>query len=384
MAKESTRTRVRRYPERGVYDRAVIDSILDEGLICHVGFLDDGQPVVIPTLYARIADDVYIHGSAASRMLRRLETGADVCLTVTLIDGLVLARAAFHHPVNYRSVVVFGRARVVTNPAEKSRALEAFTEQIVPGRWADIRPPIPRELKATTVLALPIDESSAKVRSGPPSDDAADYRRPTWAGVLPLRLSAGAPISDTGLAADITVPDYVRNYRRSAGVVRFGWPKRAAIQMEESAMGQEPGPEQRRLAALVGRWRTEGWTRETDGVPAQKIDAWDTYEWLPGGFALLHSVDARVGDEQVAGAEIIGWDPGHGCYVTQYFGTDGPSAYEATLADKGGRLEWSMHSDSNRFTGTFTDDGNAIAGHWEQLDEAKQWRPWMDITLTRQ
>jgi nitroimidazol reductase NimA-like FMN-containing flavoprotein (pyridoxamine 5'-phosphate oxidase superfamily) len=194
----------------------VIDAILDEGLVCHVGFVDDGMPVVIPTLYARVGDVVYLHGSAASRMLRRLGTGADVCVTVTLLDGVVLARSAFHHSANYRSVVVFGRARIVDDPAEELVALEAFAEHIVQGRWNDVRPPNARELKATTVLALQLGEASAKVRSGPPSDDEADYQRPTWAGVIPLRLTAGAPISDAHLPAGVTVPGYARDYRRSA------------------------------------------------------------------------------------------------------------------------------------------------------------------------
>lgn len=166
----SARTRVRRLPKRGVYERGTIAAILDEGVVGHIGFVHDGQPAVIPTLYARVEDLVYIHGSAASRMLRTLTGGADFCLTVTLLDGLVLARSAFHHSANYRSVVVFGRARLVADRTEKLAALEAFAEQIVPGRWAEVRPPNARELKATTVLALPLTEASAKIRSGPPSD----------------------------------------------------------------------------------------------------------------------------------------------------------------------------------------------------------------------
>jgi uncharacterized protein len=210
----SARTRVRRLPKRGVYERAVIEAILDEGLVCHVGFIDGGHPVVIPTLYARVGAVVYIHGSAASRMMRTLEDGADVCLTVTLLDGLVLARSAFHHSANYRSVVVFGRARLVAGRAEKLAALEAFAEQVAPGRWGDVRPPNARELKATTVLALPLSEASAKVRSGPPSDDKEDYARDVWAGVIPLRLVAGAPEPDPRLPPGVAVPDYVRDYRR--------------------------------------------------------------------------------------------------------------------------------------------------------------------------
>jgi hypothetical protein len=149
-------------------------------------------------------------------------------------------------------------------------------------------------------------------------------------------------------------------------------------------MAHEPVPEQERLAALVGRWRTQGWTRETAEAPAARIDAVDTYEWLPGRYALLHSVDARVGDEQVEGAEIIGWDLSRGAYVTQYFGSDGPSAYEASLTEQDGALVWSMRSSADRFTGTFGDDGNTITGHWERLDSRHEWRPWMDITLTKE
>jgi uncharacterized protein len=214
MTSGNARTRVRRLPERGVYDRAVIDAILDEGVVCHVGFVQDGQPVVIPTLYARVGDVVFVHGSAASRMLRRLSAGADVCLTVTLVDGLVLARSAFHHSINYRSVVVFGRARVVDDTAEKLAALEAFAEHIVPGRWRDIRPPNAQELKATSILALRLDEASAKVRSGPPKDDDADYGLATWAGVLPMEIAYGAPINDPRLPTDMLAPEYVRNYKR--------------------------------------------------------------------------------------------------------------------------------------------------------------------------
>jgi nitroimidazol reductase NimA-like FMN-containing flavoprotein (pyridoxamine 5'-phosphate oxidase superfamily) len=210
----TTRTRVRRIPERGVYDRAVIDAILDEGLLCHVGFVHDGQPVVIPTLYARVGDVVYVHGSAASRMLRTLSNESDVCLTVTLLDGLVLARSAFHHSANYRSVVVFGLARRVDDAAEKLAALEAFAEHVAPGRWADVRRPTALELKATTVLALPLLEASAKVRSGPPIDDDEDYARDTWAGVIPLQLAAGLPETDARAPAGVAVPGYALEYRR--------------------------------------------------------------------------------------------------------------------------------------------------------------------------
>ncbi len=190
------RTRVKRLPKRGVYDKAQIYSILDEGFICHAGFAVDGQPYVIPTGYARVDDQIYIHGSAASRMLRALDRGIDVCITVTLVDGFVLARSAFHHSMNYRSVVVLGKARLVSDPEEKMEALRHFTNHILPGRWEEVREPTAQELKATTVLALPLEEVSAKVRTGPPVDDEEDYSLPIWAGVVPLRWKVSEPIPD--------------------------------------------------------------------------------------------------------------------------------------------------------------------------------------------
>jgi nitroimidazol reductase NimA-like FMN-containing flavoprotein (pyridoxamine 5'-phosphate oxidase superfamily) len=190
------RTKLRRLPKRGAHDRPTIDAILDEALLSHIGFVHDGRPAVIPTLHARVGDEVLIHGSAASRMLRALATGVDLCLSATLIDGLVLARSAFHHSVNYRSVVLYGQARLITEPDAKERALEAFTDRLVAGRWADVRWPTRKELKATTVLTLPIEEGSAKVRSGPPIDDEPDYALDVWAGVVPLALARGAPVED--------------------------------------------------------------------------------------------------------------------------------------------------------------------------------------------
>src|SRR5882724_1627732 len=182
----TARTQVRRIPNRGAYDRAQVWSILDEGRVCHVGFAVDGQPYVIPTGYARLAYEIFIHGSAASRMLRELGEGIEVCVTVTLIDGLVLARSAFHHSMNYRSVVILGHARVVSDPVEKMMALCCFTNHVVPGRWEKVRPPTDQELKGTSVLALKLDEVSAKIRTGGPVDDPEDRDLPVWAGVLPL------------------------------------------------------------------------------------------------------------------------------------------------------------------------------------------------------
>ncbi len=210
----SIRTKVKRLPARGHYDSETINAILDEALVCHVGFSVDGQPYVIPTSYARVGDMLYIHGSAASRMLREITKGIEICVTVSLIDGLVLARSAFHHSINYRSVLILGQATLVEDIDEKNRALEAITEHIVPGRWTAVRPPTELELKGTSVLSLPISEASAKVRTGPPVDDEEDYALDVWAGVLPMSLETGNPIADPRIKAGIEVPDYVQNYRR--------------------------------------------------------------------------------------------------------------------------------------------------------------------------
>jgi nitroimidazol reductase NimA-like FMN-containing flavoprotein (pyridoxamine 5'-phosphate oxidase superfamily) len=196
----SERTRVRRLPKRAAYDRATVDAILDEALVCHLAFAADGQPFAIPTAFARIGDHVYVHGATASRTLRAA-AGAPVCLTVTLIDGLVLARSAFHHSMNYRSVVVLGAAEEVTGEGERLAAMRALVDKVSPGRWADIRPPSPQELKATTILRLSLAEASAKIRSGPPIDDEEDLALPCWAGVVPLALTASAPIPDAGVTA---------------------------------------------------------------------------------------------------------------------------------------------------------------------------------------
>jgi uncharacterized protein len=208
------RTTLKRLPKRGVYDRDVVYAILDEALICHVGFTVNDRPIVIPTGFGRVDDRLYIHGSQASRMLRTVGVGIDVCITVTLLDGLVLARSAFHHSMNYRSVVIFGRASVIENREEKLAALVAFSEHVIPGRWAEVREPTEQELKATTVLALPLAEVSAKVRTGPPLDDEEDYALDVWAGVIPLRLNTCAPISDPRLPQNIEPPAYAINYKR--------------------------------------------------------------------------------------------------------------------------------------------------------------------------
>ncbi|WP_348247590.1 pyridoxamine 5'-phosphate oxidase family protein [Leptolyngbya sp. GB1-A1] len=209
------RTQIKRLPQRGNYDRPLIHQILDEGLICQVGFVVEGQPFVIPTAYGRVDDRLYLHGSPASRMLRTLKQGVEMCVTVTLLDGLVLARSAFHHSMNYRSVVVFGRAEVVEDAAEKIAALKAFTEHVMPGRWSELRPATQQEIAGTLVLSLPLNEASAKVRTGPPKDDEADYELPIWAGELPLRLTPLAPVADPQLSVNVDVPSSVQQYSRS-------------------------------------------------------------------------------------------------------------------------------------------------------------------------
>ena len=211
---QTERTTLRRLPKRGSYDRQQIYDILDEGFICHVGFVIDGKPVVIPTGYGRKDDQLLIHGSQASRMLRTLKTGVDVCVTVTLLDGLVLARSAFHHSLNYRSVVVFGQAQIVEEQQAKLEALRILSDHIIAGRWDDVREPTQQELNATTVLTLPLEEASAKIRTGPPLDDEEDYALSIWAGVVPLEIKAGEPIDDPRLLNGLEPPDYAASYRR--------------------------------------------------------------------------------------------------------------------------------------------------------------------------
>ncbi|MGE0823123.1 MAG: pyridoxamine 5'-phosphate oxidase family protein [Candidatus Binatia bacterium] len=208
------RTTIHRMPKRAAYDREVVAAILDEGLYCHVGFTVAEQPYVIPTIHARVEDRLYIHGSSASRMLRSLKEGVPICVTVTILDGLVLARSAFHHSMNYRSVVVLGVAEEVTDPQEKYGALKAIVEHVAPQRWDDVRWPTEQELKATSLLRIPLEEVSAKIRTGPPLDDEEDYRLPCWAGELPLRLVPGIPVPDPRLAPATLLPDYVSDYQR--------------------------------------------------------------------------------------------------------------------------------------------------------------------------
>ncbi len=215
------RTELKRLPQRASYDRRIIYEILDEGFVCHVGFMHAGHPVVIPTAYGRLKDMLYIHGSAASRMVRTLAEGIQICVTVTLVDGLVLARSAFHHSMNYRSVVLFGTASRIENVTTKLKALRAFSEHIMPGRWAHVRKPNDAELKQTLVLQLPLTEASAKIRTGPPIDEESDYDLRVWAGELPLSLVAGEPITDPRLLPGIQVPAYIETVRvRFAGARR--------------------------------------------------------------------------------------------------------------------------------------------------------------------
>jgi nitroimidazol reductase NimA-like FMN-containing flavoprotein (pyridoxamine 5'-phosphate oxidase superfamily) len=208
------RTKVKRQPQKGHYDRALIHQILDEALVIHVGFIAHHQPFVIPMGFGRDGDRLYIHGATASRMMQNLQQGVEVCVTATLLDGLVIARSLFHHSMNYRSVVLFGRATLVEDEAEKAHALKVLSEHMAPGRWDQARPPSPPEVKATTVLVFPIQEGSAKVRTGDPQDDAADYALPIWAGQVPLKLTPGSPIPDTRLAADIPLPENLLSYHR--------------------------------------------------------------------------------------------------------------------------------------------------------------------------
>lgn len=211
---QTKRTKLKRLPKRGNFERATVYEILDEAFVCHVGFAIDDQPFVIPTSFARVGDRLVIHGSAASRMMRSLSEEIDVCVTVTLVDGLVLARSAFHHSMNYRSVVVFGKAKIIENEREKYEALKAFTEHIVPGRWAEIRKPSKNELKGTIVLELSLAEASAKIRAGGPVDDEEDYELNVWAGILPLELKTGAPVADERLKTGVAVPANVLSYTR--------------------------------------------------------------------------------------------------------------------------------------------------------------------------
>jgi nitroimidazol reductase NimA-like FMN-containing flavoprotein (pyridoxamine 5'-phosphate oxidase superfamily) len=208
------RTRVVREPQRAVYHRETIYRILDEGIVCHVGFANEGQPLVIPTMFARVGDAIYFHGSAASRMLKGLSGGLPVCITVTLSDGLVLARSVFNHSMNYRSVVALGKATLIEDPNEKLAALQAFTEKILKGRWNDARQPNDKELKATSILKLPLTEVSAKVRVGDVEDDPADYALSVWAGIIPLHVVADPPIRDSRCDPSLPTPAYAAQYKR--------------------------------------------------------------------------------------------------------------------------------------------------------------------------
>lgn len=213
----TSRTKLRRRPDRGLHDLATIHAILDDGFLAHVGFNANGQPFVIPTLYGRKPDDstLYLHGSAASRMLHELEGGIPACVTVTLVDGIVLARSAFHHSMNYRSVVAFGTARKIEDTAHKAEALHTISEHLIRGRWADVRGPSNAELKATSVLEFSLEEASAKIRTGPPVDDEEDYELPVWAGVLPIVTMMGPPVPDARMSNGQQAPEYVWNYRTS-------------------------------------------------------------------------------------------------------------------------------------------------------------------------
>jgi len=209
---KTARNKVKRLPERGHYDAATIYPIVDAALICHVGFVIDGQPFVIPTLHARQGDTILLHGAKGSRLLRHIQAGGEVCITITLIDGIVLARSVFHHSINYRSVVLFGTGTVIADDQARLQALEAFTERLIPGRWHDARQPNALELKQTTIVAVPIASASAKLRRGPPGDETEDLDLPVWAGILPLRQIAGTPLADPQLRPGVALPDYIRDF----------------------------------------------------------------------------------------------------------------------------------------------------------------------------
>ena len=208
------RTEVRRLAERGVYDRGTVAAILDEALTCYVAIVHEGRPVVIPTIHARVGDILYLHGSPGSRLLRAMKSGAEICVTTAIVDGLVVARTPFHNSMNYRSVVVYGVPRFVDDPAEKTRAFKAITEHVLPGRWGDSRPPDESETKGTLIIAITLDEASAKVRDGGPRDEPEDYELPFWAGVLPVSQSYGEPVVDEDMRVDVSVPLYLTDYRR--------------------------------------------------------------------------------------------------------------------------------------------------------------------------
>jgi uncharacterized protein len=212
---KTARNQVKRHPERGQYDSTTIYPIVDEALICHVGFVQDNQPYVLPTLHARQGDTILLHGAKGSRLLRHVEAGGEVCIAITLLDGIVLARSAFSHSINYRSVVVFGRGVIIADDRDRLQALAAFTERLIPGRWADVRQPSGVELKQTSIVAVAIESASAKIRTGPPKDAEDDLALPVWAGVLPLYQTSGSPIAAPGLPAGIEVPDNLRDYTRN-------------------------------------------------------------------------------------------------------------------------------------------------------------------------
>jgi nitroimidazol reductase NimA-like FMN-containing flavoprotein (pyridoxamine 5'-phosphate oxidase superfamily) len=214
---KSNRNRVKRHPKRGDYDKSHIFRIIDEALLCHVAFIQDDQPFVIPTLHARQNESILLHGASSSRLMRHIESGQQLSLAFTLIDGLVLARSVFSHSVNYRSVVLFGRGEKIASDEEKTAALERITEQVMPGRWADARPPTALELKATSVAVIPIEVASAKIRQGPPADDEADLALPVWAGVVPIQHRAGDPVRDPQLREDIPLPEYIQRYIQERG-----------------------------------------------------------------------------------------------------------------------------------------------------------------------
>ena len=289
--KRTKRTELRRLPRRGSHNADTINAILDSGFLAHVGFCVDRQPYVIPTLYGRDGEKLYLHGSAASRLLGRLETGILSCITVTLVDGVVLARSAFHHSMNYRSVVAFGTAHKIDEPAQKTRALRVISEHLIAGRWDDVRSPTEKELKATSVLEFSIEEASAKIRTGPPIDDEEDYGLSVWAGILPLTLEAKPPVRDSGLTDGIKLPDYLlRSRHHKASTKELSAEKDLAKSATERTTIMS--------TTTTNTIRLHRVLRATpERIYRAFLDADAMAKWLPpNGFTgKVHQMDAKVG-----------------------------------------------------------------------------------------
>jgi hypothetical protein len=294
-------------PSRGRYDRAAIDAILDEGFVCHVAFRASDQTFAIPTAYVRSGDRLFVHGSAASRMMRTLQDGVDLCVTVTLVDGLVLARSAFHHSINYRSVVVLGHAQLVDDPAEKLQALRLFTDHVVPDRWTEVRGPTPQELKATIVLEVGLDECSAKVRTGPPIDDDEDLGRPVWAGVVPLTVTAGQPVPAEGLFPTISPFDGRRLRNRYAGDSKV---------RERQAMSDQLMHYSNKLAYEIDSWDLNAARQASENIAVVDVRSPEAFrrEHIPGAISVPHRTMSSDTTSQIdRNALVVTYCDGVGC-----------------------------------------------------------------------